>query len=183
MVLFKGTRRVADRFEADLSILCATGQGVPLRFTGVAGYTAVSRRNEQVQTRLAWYLEAIVRGLTVEELVTDVKQLTDSLIAAAGPELARDGLHIVSVRLHKVEDPTGYLRVLAAPQMESIRRAARDATALAHQQAAESEAERTKRHADAIRAAEAQRRGAPGDRPGPQPPSEPDQEQDHTSPH
>ena len=169
MALFKETRR-AEQHEAELSIPCVTRQGIPLRLKGTASYTATNRMDEQVHKTLAWYLEAIVRGLTVEELVTDRRTLlTDSLITAAGPDLARAGVRIVSVEFHEIEDPTQYLRILAAPHIETIRRYAREATALANQRAAEAEAERIRRHDDAIRAAEAQRRGAQGDQTGPAP--------------
>jgi len=168
----------------ELSIPCVTRQGIPLRVKGAASYTATSRMDEQVRKTLAWYLEAIIRGLTAEELVTDSRQLTDSLTAAVGPDLARAGLHIVSVEFHEIEDPTRYFRILAAPHIETIRRAAREAMALANQRAAAAESERIeriRRGEDAIRAAEAQRRGAQGDRPGPNPP-EPEQDQDHARP-
>lgn len=168
MANFKETRKV-DQFDAEFSVPCVTRQGVPLGFRGVACYAAVGRMDEQVRKTLAWYLDAIIRGRTVEELVWEVKQLTDSLTAAAGPELERFGLRIVSVRFLELEDPTKYLKALAEPHLETIRRAAREATAAANERA-EAEAERIRSRGDARRAAEAQRRGAQGDdRPGPPP--------------
>ncbi|MGH3416478.1 MAG: SPFH domain-containing protein, partial [Actinocrinis sp.] len=165
-----------DLNEADLSVDCVTVQGIPVGVKGVVifkiGDDRVSianaaRRfldqqnlvNSRVHNILAGHLRSIVGSLTVEEMIRDRERLTEQTRATSGHEMEKLGLTIDSLQIQEIDDPSGYIRALAAPHTAAVQRDARIAQAAAERQATEAEAEATARKAEAIRNANIQQAG------------------------
>jgi flotillin len=162
-----------DLNEADLSVDCVTQQGIPVHIKGVVifkvGDDRVSIANaarrfldqqtnmhNRVDNILAGHLRSIVGSLTVEELIRDRERLTEQTRATSGHEMEKLGLTIDSLQIQEIDDPTGYIRALAAPHTAAVQRDARIAQAAAEREATEAEAEATARKAEAIRNANIQ---------------------------
>jgi len=169
-------RMSLDLNEADLDVECVTRQGIPLHVKGVvifkvgddhASIANAARRfldqQSQMGTRVhnifAGHLRSIVGGLTVEEMIRDRERLTEQTRATSGTETEKLGLIIDSLQIQEIDDPTGYIRALAAPHAAAVTRDARIAQAAADQSATEAEAEATARKAEATRKASIQQAG------------------------
>ena len=165
-----------DLNEAELSVDCVTQQGIPVHIKGVVifkvGDDQVSIANAarrfldqqaQVDTRvhniLAGHLRSIVGSLTVEEIIRDRERLTEQTRATSGHEMEKLGLTIDSLQIQQIEDPTGYIKALAAPHTAAVQRDARIAQAAAERMATEAEAEASARKAEAVRNANIQQAG------------------------
>jgi uncharacterized membrane protein YqiK len=174
---FRVVRKLSlDLNEADLAVDCVTGQGIPVHVKGVVifkvGDDTVSianaaRRfldqqgnmNARVHNILAGHLRSIVGSLTVEEMIRDRERLTEQTRATSGHEMEKLGLTIDSLQIQEIDDPTGYIKALAAPHTAAVQRDARIAQAEAERVATEAEAEASARKAEAIRNANIQQAG------------------------
>jgi len=165
-----------DLNEADLSVDCVTSQGIPVHVKGVVIFKVgddlvsianAARRfldqqnnmNARVHNILAGHLRSIVGSLTVEEMIRDRERLTEQTRATSGHEMEKLGLTIDSLQIQEIEDPTGYIKALAAPHTAAVQRDARIAQAAAERSATEAEAEANARKAEAIRNANIQQAG------------------------
>jgi flotillin len=165
-----------DLNEADLSVDCVTSQGIPVHVKGVVIFKVgddrvsianAARRfldqqgnmNARVHNILAGHLRSIVGSLTVEEMIRDRERLTEQTRATSGHEMEKLGLTIDSLQIQEIEDPTGYIKALAAPHTAAVQRDARIAQAAAERMATEAEAEANARKAEAIRNANIQQAG------------------------
>ena len=165
-----------DLNEADLAVDCVTKQGIPVHVKGVVifkiGDDRVSianaarrfldqqaQMNTRVDNILAGHLRSIVGSLTVEEIIRDRERLTEQTRATSGHEMEKLGLTIDSLQIQEIDDPTGYIKALAAPHTAAVQRDARIAQAAAERQATEAEAEANARKAEAIRNANIQQAG------------------------
>jgi uncharacterized membrane protein YqiK len=160
-----------DLNEAQLSVDCVTHQGIPVKVRGVVifkvGDDLVSIANaarrfldqqkfmgDRVHNVFAGHLRSIVGGLTVEDMIRDRERLTGETRAASGSEMEKLGLIIDSLQIHEIEDPTGYIRNLAAPHAAAVQRDARIAQAEANRLATEAEQQAAARMAEATRDSE-----------------------------
>jgi flotillin len=165
-----------DLNEADLAVDCVTKQGIPVHVKGVVIFKVgddrvsianAARRfldqqgnmNARVHNILAGHLRSIVGNLTVEEMIRDRERLTEQTRATSGHEMEKLGLTIDSLQIQEIEDPTGYIKALAAPHAAAVQRDARIAQAAAERAATEAEAEANARKAEAIRNANIQQAG------------------------
>ncbi|WP_368861502.1 SPFH domain-containing protein [Actinospica durhamensis] len=165
-----------DLNEADLAVDCVTAQGIPVHVKGVVIFKVgddrvsianAARRfldqqanmNTRVHNILAGHLRSIVGSLTVEEMIRDRERLTEQTRATSGHEMEKLGLTIDSLQIQEIEDPTGYIKALAAPHTAAVQRDARIAQADAERVATEAEAEANARKAEAIRNANIQQAG------------------------
>ncbi|MFJ8360933.1 flotillin family protein [Streptomyces sp. NPDC093984] len=160
-----------DLNETELHVDCVTHQGIPLKVRGVVifkvGDDFVSIANaarrfldqqklmsERVHNVFAGHLRSIVGGLTVEDMIRDREKLTGQTRAACGTEMEKLGLIVDSLQIHEIEDPTGYIRNLAAPHAAAVQRDARIAQAESNRLATEAEQQSFARMAEATRDSE-----------------------------
>ncbi|TXS43282.1 flotillin family protein [Streptomyces sp. uw30] len=160
-----------DLNETELQVDCVTHQGIPLRVRGVVifkvGDDFVSIANaarrfldqqklmsERVHNVFAGHLRSIVGGLTVEDMIRDREKLTGQTRAACGTEMEKLGLIVDSLQIHEIEDPTGYIKNLAAPHAAAVQRDARIAQAESNRLATEAEQQSYARMAEATRDSE-----------------------------
>ncbi|GGO86352.1 flotillin family protein [Wenjunlia tyrosinilytica] len=160
-----------DLNEAALSVDCVTQQGIPVKVRGVVifkvGDDYVSIANaarrfldqqkhmaERVHNVFSGHLRSIVGGLTVEDMIRDREKLTGQTRVASGTEMEKLGLIIDSLQIQEIEDPTGYIKNLAAPHTAAVRRDARIAQAEADRLATEAEQKAAARMAEATRDSE-----------------------------
>ena len=160
-----------DLNETQLSVECVTHQGIPLKVRGVVifkvGDDFVSIANaarrfldqqklmsERVHIVFAGHLRAIVGGLTVEDMIRDREKLTGQARSACGTEMEKLGLIVDSLQIHEIEDPTGYIKNLAAPHAAAVQRDARIAQAEANRLATEAEQMAAARMSEATRDSE-----------------------------
>ncbi len=150
--------------EALLQIESVTTQGIPLDLEAVVLYKvgddvlsiakAVRRFNDREEMRnqihnvLAGHLRAVIGTMTVENIMRNREELAKAVRAACGEDLDRLGLRIDSFQIQKVDDPTGYISNLAAPEAARVEKEARIARANADQEATQREAEATARKAE-----------------------------------
>src|SRR6185312_10394026 len=131
-----------DLNEADLAVDCVTAQGIPVHVKGVVIFKVgddrvsianAARRfldqqnamNTRVHNILAGHLRSIVGSLTVEEMIRDRERLTEQTRATSGHEMEKLGLTIDSLQIQEIDDPTGYIKALAAPHTAAVQRDAR----------------------------------------------------------
>lgn len=160
-----------DLNETQLQVECVTHQGIPLKVRGVVifkvGDDFVSIANaarrfldqqklmsERVHIVFAGHLRAIVGGLTVEDMIRDREKLTGQARSACGTEMEKLGLIVDSLQIHEIEDPTGYIKNLAAPHAAAVQRDARIAQAEANRLATEAEQQAAARMSEATRDSE-----------------------------
>ena len=173
----QAVRRLSlDLNEADLAVDCVTSQGIPVHVKGVVIFKVgddlvsianAARRfldqqgnmNARVHNILAGHLRSIVGSLTVEEMIRDRERLTEQTRATSGHEMEKLGLTIDSLQIQEIEDPTGYIKALAAPHTAAVQRDARIAQAAAERTATEAEAEANARKSEAIRNSNIQQAG------------------------
>jgi flotillin len=158
-----------DLRQAELVTECVTHQGIPLGIRGVVIYKVgddfhsianAARRfldqqqfmDARVHNVFAGHLRAIVGSMTVEEMIRDREKLTELTRASSGVEMEKLGLIVDSLQIQEIEDPTGYIRNLAAPHAAAVQREARiaqagaDRDATQAEQAADAEKAAARRH-------------------------------------
>src|SRR5919199_1329389 len=177
--IFYQVRRMSlQAMKTDLEVECVTSQGIQVRVLGVVvfkvGDTAADITNaarrflDQQGTKMAdivylafeGHLRSIVGGMTVETLLSDRDALTDNVRAASGADVAKLGLVIDSLTIREIDDPTGYIKNLAAPHIAQAEATARIARAQRGQQAAEAEAAAEANVAEAQRDSRIRQAGA-----------------------
>jgi flotillin len=182
MVTGKGTfvipgiqtvRRLSlDLREAALRIESVTQQGIPVGVVGVVIYKVgddfasianAARRflgqqgdtmDGRVQQLFAGHLRAIVGSMTVEEMIRDREKLSRLTRESTGTDMEKLGLIIDSLQIQELDDRTGYIANLGAPQAAAVARDARIAQAAADREATEREQEAEALKAEARRASE-----------------------------
>jgi uncharacterized membrane protein YqiK len=142
--------------EAELLEECVTTQGIPLKVRAVAvfkiGDDQVSIANaarrflaeqdkmEELCGRIfAGHLRSIVGSLTVEEIIRERDKVAQEVKDGCHPEMEKLGIVVDSLQIQEIEDPTGYIRNIAAPHAAAVASQARIAAAIRDQEAAEKE--------------------------------------------
>jgi uncharacterized membrane protein YqiK len=147
-----------DLREAEISLECVTHQGIPLGIRGVVIYKVgddyvsianAARRfldqqqqmDQKVHNVFAGHLRAIVGNMTVEEMIRDREKLTGLTREHAGTEMEKLGLIVDSLQIQEIDDPTGYIKNMAAPHAAAIQKEARIAQAQSDRDATNQEQE------------------------------------------
>jgi flotillin len=142
--------------EAELQEECVTTQGIPLQVRAVAvfkvgddpasianaarRFLAEQDRMEELCGRIfAGHLRSIVGSLTVEEIVRERDKVAQEVKDGSHPEMEKLGIVVDGLQIQEIEDPTGYIKNLAAPHAAAVASAARIAAAERDQEAAEKE--------------------------------------------
>jgi uncharacterized membrane protein YqiK len=144
--------------EAELIEECVTTQGIPLRLRAVAifkigddtasianaarRFLAEQDRMEELCGRIfAGHLRSIVGALTVEEIIRERDKVAQEVKDASHTEMEKLGIVVDGLQIQEIEDPTGYIKNLAAPHAAAVASAARIAAAERDKEAAEREQE------------------------------------------
>ena len=149
--------------EAELVEECVTKQGIPLQLRAVAifkvgddtasianaarRFLAEQNRMEELCGRIfAGHLRSIVGSLTVEEIIRERDRVAQEVKEGSHSEMEKLGIVVDGLQIQEIEDPTGYIKNLAAPHAAAVASAARIAAAERDQEATEKEqqAERAK---------------------------------------
>jgi flotillin len=149
--------------EAEIDEQCVTQQGIPLSLRAVAffkvgddtasianaarRFLAEQNRMEELCGRIfAGHLRSTVGGLTVEEIIRERDKVAQEVKEASHSEMEKLGIVVDGLQIQEIEDPTGYIRNLAAPHAAAVASSARIAAAERDQEATEKEqqAERAK---------------------------------------
>jgi flotillin len=149
--------------EAEIDEECVSKQGIPLRLRAVAifkvgddpgsiagaarRFLAEQDRMEELCGRIfAGHLRSIIGALTVEEIIRERDRVAQEIKDGSHVEMEKLGIVVDGLQIQEIEDPTGYIRNLAAPHAAAVASQARIAAAQADQQASEAEqqAERNK---------------------------------------
>lgn len=93
----------------------------------------------QVHSIFNGHLRAIVGNMTIESLLSDREELRANVRQASGDEMANLGLKIDSMQILEIDDPSGYIANLAAPNIAAAESLARIAKAERDQEATERE--------------------------------------------
>jgi uncharacterized membrane protein YqiK len=142
--------------EAELVEECVTTQGIPLRLRAVAifkvgddpssianaarRFLAEQDRMEELCGRIfAGHLRSIVGALTVEEIIRERDKVAQEVVDTSHTEMEKLGIVVDGLQIQEIEDPTGYIKNLAAPHAAAVASAARIAAAERDQEAAEKE--------------------------------------------
>jgi flotillin len=142
--------------ESELEEECVTKQGIPLELRAVAFFKVgddmasianaarrflaeQSRMEELVGRIFAGHLRSIVGALTVEEIIRERDRVAQEIKEASHTEMEKLGIVVDGVQIQEIEDPTGYIRNLAAPHAAAVASAARIAAAERDQEATEKE--------------------------------------------
>jgi flotillin len=142
--------------ESELVEDCVTKQGIPLRLQAVAffkvgddtgsianaarRFLAEQNRMEELCGRIfAGHLRSIVGGLTVEEIIRDRDRVAQEVKEGSHTEMEKLGIVVDGLQIQEIEDPTGYIKNLAAPHAAAVASAARIAAAERDQEASERE--------------------------------------------
>jgi uncharacterized membrane protein YqiK len=80
-----------------------------------------------------------VGSLTVEEIIRERDKVAQEVKDGSHPEMEKLGIVVDGFQIQEIEDPTGYIRNLAAPHAAAVASAARIAAAERDQEAAEKE--------------------------------------------
>jgi flotillin len=142
--------------EAELLEECVTTQGIPLKVTAVAvfkvgddpasianaarRFLAEQNRMEELCGRIfAGHLRSIIGSLTVEEIIRERDKVAQEVKDGSHPEMEKLGIVVDGLQIQEIEDPTGYIKNLAAPHAAAVASAARIAAAERDQEASERE--------------------------------------------
>src|SRR3954453_12905242 len=142
--------------ESELEEECVTKQGIPLRLRAVAifkvgddpgsianaarRFLAEQDRMEELCGRIfAGHLRSIIGALTVEEIIRERDKVAQEVKDGSHTEMEKLGIVVDGLQIQEIEDPTGYIKNLAAPHAAAVASAARIAAAERDQEAAERE--------------------------------------------
>jgi flotillin len=142
--------------QTDLQVDCVTNQGIQVIIKASvifkigdtypeianAARRFLGQQEEmvpQVHSIFNGHLRAIVGNMTVEGLLSDREELRANVRAASGEEMANLGLKIDSMQILEIDDPTGYIANLAAPNIAAAEANARIARAERDQEATQRE--------------------------------------------
>src|ERR687883_292616 len=147
-----------DIHEAELDLECVTTQGIPIGVKAVVIYKIAddfqsianaARRfldqEEQMDVKVhnvfAGHLRSIVGSMTVEDLIRNREKLTQATRDSSAGEMQKLGLTIDSLQIQEIEDKTGYIDNLSAPEASRVAKEARIAQAQSDREATEREQE------------------------------------------
>ena len=170
-VLQSADRLSLDLRKATVPVSCYTTQGIPVVVTGVVAFKVgddyasianAARRflqkeqtmEERVHELFAGHVRGIVGSLRVEDLIRDREALTKEAREATGHDMEKMGLIIDSLQIAEIDDPTGYIERMAAPQLAEVEKLARLAQANNNREASERESQQAALVAEAARASE-----------------------------
>src|SRR5919206_1566885 len=154
---FQKVRRLSlDIHEAELDLECVTTQGIPVGVKAVVIYKIAddfqsianaARRfldqEEQMDVKVhnvfAGHLRSIVGSMTVEDLIRNRDKLTQATRESSANEMQKLGLTIDSLQIQEIEDKTGYIENLSAPEAARVAKEARIAQAETDREATERE--------------------------------------------
>ena len=166
-----------DANETELNITCVTTQGIPVIVKAVviykvgddfvsisnAGRRFLDKAPEEVEQKIKnvfeGHLRSIVGGLTVEQMIRDREALTERTRSHSAEEMQKLGLVIDTLQIKEIDDPTGYIKSLAAPHAAAVQKEARIAQASADREATEQEQAAEALKAAARREAEIKKAG------------------------
>jgi len=144
--------------EVEIVEDCVTSQGVHLKVRAVAAFKigddltliaaaarrflpAQNRMEEIVGPMLAGHLRSIIGGVTVEQIITERGRVTQEFKKRSSAEMERPGIVVDALEIQEIEDTSGYISNLAAPQAAAVAKQARIAQANADLEASERERE------------------------------------------
>jgi uncharacterized membrane protein YqiK len=154
-----------DLHEVELDINCVTTQGIPVGVKSVVIYkiaddypsiSNAARRfleqedqmNQLVHNVFAGHLRSIVGSMTVEDMIRARDRLTTETRESSAIEMQKLGLTIDSLQIQEIDDKTGYIANIGAPEAARVAKEARIAQAEADREATEREQD-----AEALKAA------------------------------
>jgi flotillin len=163
--LQKVRRLSLDIHEAELNLECVTTQGIRVGVKAVVIYKIAddfqsianaARRflaqedqmDVKVHNVFAGHLRSIVGTMTVEDMIRNRDALTRATRESSATEMQRLGLTIDSLQIQEIDDQSGYIDNLAAPEAARVAKEARIAQAATDREATEREQE-----ADALKVA------------------------------
>jgi uncharacterized membrane protein YqiK len=88
-----------------------------------------------------WHLRSIVGSMTVEEMIRARDKLTTSTRESSSFEMQKLGLTIDSLQIQEIDDKTGYIANIGAPEAARVAKEARIAQAEADREATQREQE------------------------------------------
>jgi flotillin len=147
-----------DIHEAELDLDCVTTQGIAVGVKAVVIYKIAddfqsianaARRfldqEEQMDVKVhnvfAGHLRSIVGTMTIEDMIRNRDALTKATRESSAIEMQRLGLTIDSLQIQEIEDTSGYIANLSAPEAARVAKDARIAQAAADREATEREQE------------------------------------------
>jgi uncharacterized membrane protein YqiK len=147
-----------DIHEAELDLECVTTQGIRVKVKSVVIYKIAddfqsianaARRfldqEEQMDVKVhnvfAGHLRSIVGTMTLEDMIRNREALTKATRESSAIEMQRLGLTIDSLQIQEIEDESGYIDNLSAPESARVAKEARIAQAAADREATEREQE------------------------------------------
>ncbi|HWE80049.1 MAG TPA: SPFH domain-containing protein [Gaiellaceae bacterium] len=147
-----------DIHEAELDLECVTTQGIRVKVKSVVIYKIAddfqsianaARRfldqEEQMDVKVhnvfAGHLRSIVGTMTLEDMIRNRDALTKATRESSAIEMQRLGLTIDSLQIQEIEDESGYIDNLSAPESARVAKEARIAQAAADREATEREQE------------------------------------------
>ena len=156
--LQKVRRLSLDIHEAELDLECVTTQAIRANVKAVVIYKIAddyqsianaARRfldqEEQMDVKVhnvfAGHLRSIVGTMTIEDLIRNRDALTKATRDSAATEMQRLGLTIDSLQVQEIEDTSGYIDNLSAPEAARVAKEARIAHAASDREATEREQE------------------------------------------
>jgi flotillin len=156
--LQKVRRLSLDIHEAELDLECVTTQAIRANVKAVVIYKIAddfqsianaARRfldqEEQMDVKVhnvfAGHLRSIVGTMTIEDLIRNRDALTKATRDSAATEMQRLGLTIDSLQIQEIEDASGYIDNLSAPEAARVAKEARIAQAASDREATEREQE------------------------------------------
>lgn len=142
--------------QTDLQVDCVTQQGIQViikasvifkigdTYPEIANATRRFLTEQEtmvpkVHSIFNGHLRAIVGNMTIEQLLSDREVLRSNVRTASGEEMANLGLKIDSMQILEIDDPSGYIANLAAPNIAAAEANARIAKAERDQEATERE--------------------------------------------
>jgi flotillin len=143
--------------EAEIGEQCVTKQGIPLILRAVAFFKVgddtasianaarrfVAEQNHMEESAGAsspGNLRSTVGSLTVEEIIRERDRVAQEVKEASHSEMEKLGIVVDGLQIQEIEDPTGYIKNLAAPHAAAVASSARIAAAERDHEATEKEA-------------------------------------------
>jgi flotillin len=147
-----------DIHETELDLECVTGQGIRINVKAVVIYKIAddyasianaARRfldqEDQMDVKVhrvfAGHLRSIVGTMTVEDMIRNRDALTRATRESSATEMQRLGLTIDSLQIQEIEESSGYIENLGAPEASRVAKEARIARANSDREATQREQE------------------------------------------
>jgi len=128
--------------------------------TAARCFLSEQNRMEEIVGRLfAGHLLSVVGGLTVEQIITERDRVGQEIKEGSHAETEKLGIVVVALEIQQIEDASGYISNLAAPNAAAVASQARIAQAKADLEASEREREAAELKAQYERDLEIKRAG------------------------